>query len=77
MKDGNNQLLEALGAVTNIGLTLAATIGIGLFAGRYIDGWLHTAPWCMLAGAFLGVISGFWSVFKRIVGNKDDNEANG
>lgn len=64
------EILRALGAVGNIGFTLASSVIVGLFLGRWIDGYLHTSPWVSVIGIIVGAISGFWSIYKQISGFK-------
>lgn len=64
------ELLSALSLVTTTGISLIVNIGVGLVGGRYIDNWLGTAPWGLLAGVLLGAFAGFWAVYKRITGKK-------
>jgi len=50
----------------SLGTTLVVAAAIGFAAGYYLDGWLHTSPYMTLAGFFIGVIAGFWSLIKEI-----------
>ena len=56
----------ALGILGVIGIDLATTLLIGLWVGRKVDSWLHTAPLFMLIGMFLGIAAGVWSVIHLI-----------
>ncbi|MCX7780484.1 MAG: AtpZ/AtpI family protein [Negativicutes bacterium] len=67
--NGKKQVLNALSLVGTIGISLVVNVGVGLFAGRLVDGWLNMSPWGTLAGTLLGVMAGFWSIYKRISGN--------
>jgi len=62
-----NNVFAALGLAASIGLNLAACIIIGMLAGKYADGFLGTYPWLMLIGTILGVLSGMWSIYKKII----------
>ena len=59
---------EQLGLVTHLGLTMAAAVGIGLAAGHYLDRWLGTRGLCKAILIPLGALSGFWAVYKIIMG---------
>jgi F0F1-type ATP synthase assembly protein I len=37
-----------------------------MFAGRWLDGRLGSEPWLLLAGAFLGMAVGFYTLFKKV-----------
>ncbi|MHB1418318.1 MAG: AtpZ/AtpI family protein [Bacillota bacterium] len=50
----------------SFGVTMAASILIGLFGGRWLDGKLGTSPWLMVVGLLLGVGIAFKSLFDEI-----------
>lgn len=64
-------LLRSLELVTTISVNLAACIAVGVLGGRWLDQELNTGPWFTAFGAILGVVSGFWSIYKRVVGKRD------
>jgi ATP synthase protein I len=43
---------------------LVAGVLVGGFLGWWIDRWLGTKPFGMLILLFLGMIAGFWNVYK-------------
>ncbi|MBG9773237.1 membrane protein [Brevibacillus laterosporus] len=49
-----------------IGADLAICIIAGVLFGKYLDEWLHTAPWLMITGLFLGLGVGIVSVYRMI-----------
>lgn len=51
----------------SLGLTLFVSIVVGVFIGHVVDVYMGTAPWGMIFFALLGAVSGFWSLFKRVV----------
>ena len=55
---------KAMGTGFRVASELAAAILVGGFLGWLIDRWAGTAPWFMLVFLFLGVIAGFWNVYK-------------
>jgi ATP synthase protein I len=59
-------IIRALGAVGNIGFSLAASILVTVFIGRWLDGLLGTSPLITVIGIILGVIAGLWSVYKQV-----------
>ncbi|MEM5794671.1 MAG: AtpZ/AtpI family protein [Bacillota bacterium] len=69
-QEDKRAILKALSAFGNIGFTLASSVLVGLFLGRWIDGYLHTSPWALIIGIFLGVVAGFWSIYKQVSGIK-------
>ncbi len=53
-KKKNGDLLQALSFFSQIGITMAVCVLIGVFAGRSLDGLLGTAPWLLLIFGLLG-----------------------
>jgi ATP synthase protein I len=58
---------SALSVAGNIGLTMVATIAVGLFGGRWLDNYFATSPWCTVSGIVLSMLAGLWSTYKKIV----------
>lgn len=50
-----------------VGLQFAASILLFFFLGRWLDGKLGTGPWLLIAGVFVGLTAGFWSMYRRLV----------
>ncbi len=59
-------LLKAMGVVTACGLDIAVLILVGILAGAYVDGRLHSSPWGLLIGLFVGLIAGFYTAYLII-----------
>lgn len=55
------------GEVLGVGLQFAGAILLFLFAGRWLDGKLGTAPLFLLAGVFVGAGAGFYSLYRQLV----------
>jgi ATP synthase protein I len=47
---------------SSIGLQLALSIFIGLFAGIYLDRRFDTSPWLTLVGLLMGIAAGFRNI---------------
>lgn len=47
---------------SSIGLQLALSIFIGLFAGIYLDRRFDTSPWLTLVGLAMGIAAGFRNI---------------
>ena len=54
----------------SFGVQLAGSMLVYIFIGYFLDRWLETAPWLMLAGAVLGMAAFFIQLF-RLVGKLD------
>lgn len=59
-------LLVNLGLTSQIGLTMAASILVGLFLGYKLDQWSGGGHLWKLVFIPLGIASGFWAVYKII-----------
>ena len=45
---------------------MAAPVVLGVFIGYYLDQRLGTKPWLMLGLLFLGMLTGFWTIYKQV-----------
>jgi len=59
-------LLRAMGVVTACGLDIAVLILVGVLAGLVADSHLHSAPWGLLVGVFIGLIAGIYTAYLII-----------
>ena len=57
----------ALGLVSGIGLNWAASIVIGLYGGRWLDGHFRTTPTLTIVGILLGTVAGAVGTYKMVV----------
>ena len=62
---------EALG----VGLQFAGAILLFMFAGRWLDSRLGTAPWLLLAGVAVGAVAGFYALYRTLVIVPRDRDA--
>ena len=53
-KDDNHFIMKALAQFTQLGITMASCVIIGLLIGKFFDWLLGTAPWFMIIFAFIG-----------------------
>jgi len=63
MAEDKRQLFKSLGFLSSVGISLVASILIGLAMGVYLDKWLETQPLFTLVMLVIGVISGFRNVY--------------
>jgi len=66
-KKGKGQTAAAFALIGSVGITMAAAVGVGIYLGRLADNWLGTGPWFTIAGIVLGMASGIWSTYKRVM----------
>jgi ATP synthase protein I len=59
-------LLRAMGVASACGLDLASAILIGVLAGLVADSRLHSAPWGLVIGLFIGLVAGFYTAYLII-----------
>jgi ATP synthase protein I len=64
-------------AYSSVGLQLAGTLLICVYAGFWLDRRYDTSPWLVLAGAAVGMTAGFFNMFKELQAldkNTEDSE---
>lgn len=49
-----------------LGMQLALTMGFFVAGGYFLDQWLGTTPWLLLAGAVLGIVAFFVQLFRVV-----------
>ncbi|MCL2202134.1 MAG: AtpZ/AtpI family protein [Oscillospiraceae bacterium] len=59
----SREFARALAALSQIGITIAACIGVGIFIGWFLDNLLGTSPWLLLVFTLLGTAAAFKSIF--------------
>jgi F0F1-type ATP synthase assembly protein I len=50
-----------------LGFDLAVPVALLGLGGHALDRWWGTAPWVMLAGLLLGMVVGFYNLWRRVV----------
>ncbi len=75
MKNNTNwqQIAQAFGLLTLIGITILANIAVGFWLGKVIDNYLNFDLFFKIIGIIIGVISGFYSVYRLTNGILGDN----
>ena len=64
--EGLKEFLRSISLVTQIGLTMVVSIGLGFAAGYFADKWLGTGFVFLIAGICLGIGAGFWNVYRML-----------
>ncbi len=49
------------------GMTFVVAMLGGLYLGQWLDRKLGTAPWLLIAGAFVGAGASFYSMYKKLM----------
>lgn len=73
-KSRNNETLRALANFSQIGITMAATVIIGVLIGKYLDGVFGTSPWLLLIFSLLGAGAAIRNLFDTFTKEKDDKK---
>lgn len=60
----NSETFRALANFSQIGITMAASVFIGVFLGKYLDSLLGTPPWFLLIFSLLGVGAAIKNLFN-------------
>lgn len=63
MAEDRRELFKSLGFMSSVGISMVASILIGMAMGYYLDRWLGTAPWMLLILLGFGIVSGFRNIF--------------
>lgn len=66
MRKSGRENFRKIAEFSSLGLTLPSSIIVGLFIGYFLDKKLNTGPWLLLAFLLLGIVSGFYSLFKGL-----------
>jgi ATP synthase protein I len=65
-KEDMKEILKMLSMVSQIGLIMVASIVIGFFIGKFIDSFLGFSFIFTAIFTLLGVVAGFWNIYKSI-----------
>ena len=61
--NGNREILRALALLTQLGLSMATCVIVGVLIGRFLDRWLGTAPWLLILFSFVGAAAAFKTLY--------------
>lgn len=65
--DGVSSAYQKAGPYLDASWQLVGATGMWTAIGYFLDRWLHTGPWLLVAGAVLGVALGFYLFFRGIL----------
>ena len=57
-------ILRALSVSSQMGLSMATCVFIGVFLGRFLDSLLETSPWLLLVLSLLGAVAALWTIIR-------------
>ncbi|RAK09824.1 putative F0F1-ATPase subunit (Ca2+/Mg2+ transporter) [Halanaerobium saccharolyticum] len=67
-----HQIMRALSLLTEVGLVIVISAGIGFGLGYVIDNFFNFNLFFKLSGLFVGLAAGFYSVYKLLISTFDD-----
>ncbi|WP_378951080.1 AtpZ/AtpI family protein [Pelosinus sp. sgz500959] len=70
MQKDYKELFDGLQTATTVGFYMVSSIIAGIFLGRLIDGYFGSQPWATIGGIVLGMITGLYTTYKKIMGGK-------
>ncbi len=64
MEEKDRRLLRVVGVLSTVGIAMVAATVIGLYIGRWLDGYFGTSPWLTAVFLLLGIIAGFRNLYQ-------------
>ena len=52
--------------LAGIGLEMVVPIVLFIYAGHRLDLWLDREPWFMVGGALIGIVVGFYNLYRAV-----------
>jgi ATP synthase protein I len=68
------KIFEQLTLVSQLGLTMVGSIGLGFAIGYYLDKWLGTKGIFLALFILLGIVGGGYTVYRQIRELEDSEE---
>ncbi len=62
-----NKNLRSLGNYLGLGMQLAATVGVMVLLGYWLDNKFNTSPWLIIIFSFLGILSGLYNFLRTVI----------
>ncbi len=64
MDEKDRRLIRVVGVLSTVGIAMVAATVIGLYIGRWLDGYFGTSPWLTAVCLLLGIIAGFRNLYQ-------------
>lgn len=80
-KEDKFSIFYPISLVTEIGVTVAVTVGFFILAGKFLDEYFHTAPIFILLGGIIAFIASMYMVYLLVSpvadksGSKNDKKS--
>lgn len=65
--NGNRDIFKALALFTQLGLSMAACVFVGVFLGKLIDRWLGTSPLMLIILSLVGGAASFKVMYDIVI----------
>ena len=72
----NSETIWALASFSQIGVTMAASVLVGVLLGKYLDDLLNTSPWLLLICSLLGAGAAIKVLFNMPKNKNDTDNGN-
>lgn len=66
--------LRALAIISQLGLSIAIPLGIGIFLGIWLDSTFKTNPWLTLAGIAIGLVAAVFVMARLVMFQRDPED---
>ncbi len=64
MEEKDRRLIRVVGVLSTVGIAMVAATVIGLYIGRWLDGYFGTSPWLTAVFLLLGIVAGFRNLYQ-------------
>lgn len=65
--DGNGEILRALALLTQLGISMASCVFIGVMAGKLLDQWFGSSPWLLIVFSLIGGAASFKVMYDIVI----------
>ena len=72
--NNNRSLLKTYARFSGLGFQIGLFFLAGIYGGKYLDTRLDTKPVFLVIGATLGMIGGFFGLFRMIMPGKKESD---
>ncbi len=73
-KEDKFSIIYPISLVTEIGVTVAITVGFFILGGKFLDGYFHTAPIFILLGGIIAFVASMYFVYLLVSPIMDKGE---
>jgi len=70
MQKNNKELFDGFNTAATISFCMISSVGAGILLGRWADGYFGSQPWATIVGIILGMLTGMYCIYKKVVGGK-------